>query len=333
MTTNQDQLLFGATVTKVVSAAAELNLADLLEDGPRSSADLAKMLDADQQSLRRLLRALAGLGLTQQTDTDQFELTEAGGCLRSTTDDSIQALSAMLWDKASWLSWGELVTAIRTGVPGWLQAHGMFWIDYYTSHPKASATFNKAMSQHSRAAAPGLVDAIRPQRFNTILDVGGGDGTLIAELLTAQPTLQGIVFDLSSGLEDAATTLEARAVADRCRLEPGNFFDEVPKGADAYLLKQILHDWDDAAALQILRNCRAAMPPTAHLLILERMLPELASPKDVPTLLVDIHMLVVTGGRERTEAEFRSLLSQAGFTLTAVSDAIPPYDYRVIEAT
>jgi hypothetical protein len=238
----------------------------------------------------------------------------------------------MLWGKESWVSWGELVAAIRTGEAGWSQAYGMSWIDFYSRHQEASTTFNKAMAQHSRDAAPGLIEAIRPARFGTVLDVGGGDGTLIAEMLHAEPALHGIVFDLPSGLDEAAATLEARGVIDRCRLYPGDFFEAIPHDADAYLLKQILHDWDDDAAVRILSNCRAAMSPAARLLILERMLPEVVGPADMPTLLIDMHMLVVTGGRERTEEEFRGLLDKAGFTMTAVSKALPPYDYRVIEA-
>jgi hypothetical protein len=330
--TTRDELLFGATVTKVVSAAAELDLADLLADGPRSSVDLAARTGTDRRSLYRLLRALAGLGIAQHTGSDQFTLTELGESLRSDADDSIHALATMLWGKESWVSWGELVAAIRTGETGWSQAYGMSWIDFYSRHQEASATFNKAMAQHSRDAAPGLVEAVRPTRFDSIVDVGGGDGTLMAELLHAEPALRGIVFDLPSGLDDAVATLTARGVLDRCRVEPGDFFEAVPGQADAYLLKQILHDWDDDAAIRILANCRAAMAPGARLLILERMLPEMVGPADMPTLLIDVHMLVVTGGRERTAAEFEDLLGRAGFTLTEVGKALPPYDYHVIEA-
>ncbi|TDD29781.1 methyltransferase [Kribbella turkmenica] len=330
--TIRDELLFGATVTKVVTAAAELNLADRLADGPRSSADLSRQTATDHKSLYRLLRTLAGLGFVQQSDTDEFKLTEAGESLRSDTDDSIHALATMLWGKEAWVSWGELVAAVRTGEAGWSQAHGMSWIDFYSRHPEASATFNKAMSHHSRDAAPGLVEAVRPARFDSIVDVGGGDGTLMAELLHVEPTLQGIVFDLPSGLDDAAATLTARGVADRCHLQPGDFFDAVPADADAYLLKQILHDWDDDAAVQILTSCRTAMASDARLLILERMLSEVVGREDTPTLLIDMHMLVVTGGRERTEAEFRHLLGRAGLTMTEVSKALPPYGYHLIEA-
>jgi O-methyltransferase domain/Dimerisation domain len=330
--TTTDELLFGATVTKVVTAAAELNLADLLARGPQSSADLAQHTNTDQPSLYRLLRTLAGLGLVQQTDPDRFELTERGASLRSDTDDSIHALATMLWGKEAWVSWGELVAAVRTGEAGWSQAYGMSWIDFYARHQEASVTFNKAMAQHSRDAAPGLIEAIRPARFGTVLDVGGGDGTLIAAMLHAEPTLHGIVFDLPSGLDEAAANVDARGVLDRCRLYPGDFFEAIPHDADAYLLKQILHDWDDDAAVRILSNCRAAMSPGARLLILERMLPEVVGPEDMPTLLIDMHMLVVTGGRERTEEEFRGLLAKAGLTMTTVSKALPPYDYHVIEA-
>ena len=165
------------------------------------------------------------------------------------------------------------------------------------------------------------------------MDVGGGDGTLIAEALRAHPALNGVVFDLPAGLAQARANLEAAGLAERCRLESGDFFESVPAGADAYLLKQVLHDWDDKRARAILCAVRRAMTRDSRLLLAERMLPVEIDAAAVPTLLVDVLMMVVTGGRERTEAEFAALLADAGFEPTRISDALPPFDYRIIEGT
>jgi hypothetical protein len=188
------------------------------------------------------------------------------------------------------------------------------------------------MGEHTRTAAPGLVAAAGLERFGTVLDAGGGDGTLLAAVLREHPKLQGMLFDLPAGLAEAEATLEAAGVADRCRIFAGDLFVSVPAGADAYLLKQVLHDWDDAHAAAILRRVRAAMADDARLLILERMLPERPGAEDLPTLLVDLVMLTVNGGRERTERDFRALAEAAALELTAISDAIAPFGYRVIEA-
>ncbi|MGH9210195.1 MAG: methyltransferase [Acidimicrobiales bacterium] len=239
----------------------------------------------------------------------------------------------MLCGPENWRSWGELVPSVRTGDAGWDRAHGMTWIEFYDRHPEESATFNRAMAEHTRDASPGLVAGSDLARFGTVMDVGGGDGTLIAEALRAYPDLEGIVFDLPSGVTSAPATLEAAGVADRGRVVTGDFFAAVPTGADAYLAKQVLHDWDDERATAILRNLRAAVAPGGRVLILERMLPEVVTPRDAPTLLVDVLMMVVTGGRERTEQDFQRLFDAAAFELASIGEPLPPFDYRVIEAT
>jgi hypothetical protein len=208
-----------------------------------------------------------------------------------------------------WRSWDELVASVRTGETGWERAHGMPLYQLYERLPEQSATFNAAMAQQTRAVAPAIIAAYDFSRFGTVVDV--------------------------AGLAGAAGTLTAAGVADRCQVVPGDFFASVPGGADAYAMKQILHNWDDERAIAVLRNCREAMAPTARLVVLERVLPELVSVDDRQSeaLLLDIQMLVVAGGRERTEQEFRSLLDAAGITLTALTEPLPPHGYRVIEGT
>jgi O-methyltransferase domain/Dimerisation domain len=318
------EFLFGEMVAKIIYAAAELRLADLLGEGPRTCAELAERTSTRQESLRRLLRALAGLRIVTQTDADRFELGELGGPLRADAPDSQRSLVTMRCGPEVWRSWDQLLPCLQSGTPGWELAHGMSWVDFYARNPERSANFNRAMAEHTRDAAPGIVSAAELGRFHTVVDLGGGDGTLMAEALSAHPHLQGVVFDLPSGLDSAIVT-------ERCRVVAGNFFDSVPEGADAYLLKQVLHDWGDEACIDILRTVRAAASPKARVLIVDRLLPELVSAADTQTLLVDVLMMLVTGGRERTQAEFRALLDTAGFELTRVSEAIPPFDYRVIE--
>jgi hypothetical protein len=325
------EMAVGSVSAQVVHAAAELGIADLLADGPRTSAQLGERVAAHEPSLRRLLLALAGLGILEQIEGDRFALTDSGRSLRSAGPDSQRAFVRMLCGPEMLRSWTELVPAVRDGAPAWERAHGMPVFEYYGRHPESAAIFNAAMADHTRAAAPAIVAAGRFSRFRTLVDVGGGDGTLVAEILRAEPGLEAIVFDLPEGLEAAPATLAAAGAADRCRVQAGDFFAAVPAGADAYVLKQILHDWDDERAVAILRSCRAAMAPSARLLVVERVLSEPVTPADAPSLLADLVMLAVTGGRERTEREFRALLGAAGMSVTSVTEPLP-LGYRLIEA-
>jgi hypothetical protein len=323
------ELVFAGMAARVVYAAAELGLPDRLAAGPLAPHELAPETHAP--SLRRLLRALAGLGVVAQSEGERFELTELGRTLRPGDPASIHALVRMLCCPDASQSWDELVPSIETGGTGWERAHGATWIEHYERDPAQGAIFNRAMAEHTRDAAPGIIFGADLGRFRTILDLGGGDGALMAEILGAHERAQGVLCDLPSALADAPGTLAAAGVADRCRVIPADFFVEVPDGADAYVLKQIVHDWNDERATAILRNCRAAMAPDSRLLLVERVLPERLRPEDAPALLVDVLMLVTTGGRERTEPEFRRLLDDAGFALARLSDPLP-FGYRVIEA-
>jgi hypothetical protein len=238
----------------------------------------------------------------------------------------------MLSGDETWRAWGELTPAVRTGETAFLRAHGMPVFECYGRHPAAGATFSAAMAEHTRDAAPGIVAAAGLGRFRTLVDVGGGNGTLVAEALRAHPALRGVVFDLPAALTSAPAALAAAGVADRARTQSGDAFWWAPAGADAYLLKQVLHDWEDDAATTILRRCREAMAPDGTILVVERALPEIVTEDDAQTLLIDVLMMAVTGGRERTEGGFRRLFEAAGLQLAAVGDAIPPFGYRVIEA-
>jgi O-methyltransferase domain/Dimerisation domain len=317
------EIVIAPIPAQIIHAAVELRIADRLADGPRSAAQLADAAEAHEPSLRRLLLALTGLGIVAQLESDRFELTETGRPLIDGAPDSMRALFRLLCGPEKLRAWEALVPSVRTGHSAWELAHGMPVFEYYGKHPELAAIFNAAMAEHTRDAAPAIVAAGDFSRFRSVVDVGGGDGTLMTAILEAEPDLEGVVFDVPEALGEPT---------DRCRFVAGDFFASVPVGADAYLLKQVLHDWPDEPATAILRSCRAAMRPDSRLLILDRMLSDRVGPDDLQPLLVDVLMMVATGGRERTEREFRDLLAAADLELLSVSEALSPFDYRVIEA-
>lgn len=314
------QLVFGMMAAKSVAAAIEVGVVDLLADGARTDGQLVQAAGVHGPSVRRLLRTLIGAGIVASPAPGQFELTDLGRLLLPGVPGSMRAFVQTRCAAEFWQSWGSLPASIRTGTTAWELAHGVPWLEYYASRPDQWATFNRHMSQHTRDAAPAIVAAGDFARFQSIVDVGGGDGTLIAEILKAYPALRGVVFDLPG------------VGSDRADFVAGDFFESVPAGADAYLMKFILHDWDDDRAVAILTNCRAAMAPGGRVLIVERVLPEKVSEADLLDLLSDMLMLVATGGVERAEAEYRALLAAADLTLVSVSEPLPPFGYRLIEA-
>lgn len=323
-------LVFGYMPAQMLHAAAELRLADALGDGPRSSAELAEETGTHAPSLYRLLRGLTGLGVVDQKDRDLFALTEEGRRLRSGDPESIRALILLFCGPDVWRSWGDMVETVRTGEYAWERATGRTPFEFFEANEELSATFNEAMAEHTRSVAPGIVRAHDFGRYGTVADLGGGDGTLLAAILRAEPGVRGVLVDLPSGLRAAPRTL--RDLADRAEIVPGDFFAFVPAGADAYVLKSVIHDWDDEKAAAILRNCRAAMGPGARVLLLEQVMPELVAPEAARIVRNDLNMLVATGGRERTEAEFRDLLEGAGFTDVSLTGPLEPAAYHVIEA-
>lgn len=323
-------LAFGYMPAQIVHVAAELGLADALADGPRSSEDLAKETGAHAPSLHRLLRGLAALGAVEQRERDLFELTAEGQRLRTDAPDSIRALVRLFCGPDVWRSWGDMTETVRTGEHAWKRVTGRTSFESFESDPELSATFNRAMAEHTRAVAPGFVEAHDFSRYGTVADLGGGDGTLLAAILREHGGLRGLLFDLPAGLAAAAGTLGD--AAGRVEIVPGDFFDSVPGGADAYVLKSVLHDWNDEKAAAILRNVRRAMRPDARLLILEQVMPEIVTPEAAGIVRNDLNMLVATGGCERTEAGFRDLLAAAGFTGVSFTGPLPPSAYCVIEA-
>ncbi len=307
------QMITGCLLTQLVYVVAKIGVADRLAAGPSTASDLAAAANVHPQALYRVLRALASLGIFAEDSEGRFSLTEAARPLRSDAPDSMQAF-ALLWGEVLWPSCGGLLHSLRTGQPAFEHLHGMGVFEYLQQHPQSAEIFDRAMTNLTRRHAPPVVAAYDFASLGTVVDVGGGQGTLLAVVLRAHPKLKGVLYDRAEVLPSARRTLAGEGVLERCELVRGNFFTSVPGGGDAYLLKDILHDWDDARAVAILRNCARAMSPPARLLVVERSLPEgnIAG----PAKLVDITMLAVTGGRERSEQEYADLFRQAGLRLT-----------------
>ncbi|WP_028934394.1 methyltransferase [Pseudonocardia spinosispora] len=328
------QLVFGQMAGQVVATAADLGLADLIGDGERSGTELAGKIDADPGAVTRLLRALAALGLLTETTPDSFALTGMGTLLRSDGPDSLLEFVRMFSDPAMLAAWRELGSAVRTGHTTFDQVFGVSFFDHLAANPELSARFNTSMRQATQLVASALPASYHFGRFHTVLDIGGGDGTLLTAVLGAHPGLRGVVYDTASGLAQAGATFQQTGLADRCTTTTGDFFTSVPGGADLYLIKSIVHDWNDDQVNTILGHCRRVIPDNGRLLIIEPVLPEKVDGSVRPGLyLSDLNMLVNVGGRERTLVDFDLLCARAGFTLSDLRLLPGPSGFSLIEAT
>jgi orsellinic acid C2-O-methyltransferase len=327
------QLIFGFFPSAVLSVAARLRIPDLVADGARSSEELAEATSTHAPSLYRLLRALAYLGILEETEPRRFGLTDLGELLRSDVPDSMWATTLLFCGEGVWRSWGDLMAGVQTGKPSFDRGIGLDPFAEFAENPEASKHFNLAMSEGTRQEAPGIVASYDFSRFRALVDVGGGDGTLLAAILAATPGLQGVLFDTAPGLAEARDRLGAAGVEDRCEVVDGDFFESVPEGADAYIMKSVIHDWDDERCVTILENCRRAMKAGGKVLIVEPVLPPVVKPSfaRLGVVMSDLNMLLNTGGRERTEDEFAALLRTAGLELANVFRVPKPSVMSVIE--
>jgi O-methyltransferase/methyltransferase family protein len=308
------RLVNGYQVTQAIHVAATLGIADLLREGPHTSAELADQTETHAPSLHRVLRALAAVGVLHEGNDGRFALTEIGECLRSDAPEPVGGWAAYVGLPSHFAAWANLLHAVRTGESAFRSAHGdtTVW-EYRARHPEDGAIFDWAMTDITQRANRHLLEAHDFARFGSVVDVGGGHGALVAALLSAHPQMRGVVFDQPHVVAGARAVLEAAGVADRCEVVGGSFFDAIPAGADAYVLKAILHDWDDEDAVRILRSCREAIAADGALLVVER---ELGAPNENPDgKLSDLNMMVGPGGLERTRDEFADLLAAGGFAL------------------
>lgn len=304
------RLLGGFRVTQLLRVAAELGLADLLAAGPQSIGELARRVGAQPDALHRVMRTLASHGVFVETEPRTFGPTPMSDSLRLDAPESLHAIAISYGQPWWWTSFGRLVDAVRTGRVAFELEYGEPLFEWLAHEPQAAAIFNANMSAMTQAEAKEIAGAYPFDDFGVFMDLGGGNGTLASALLARWPHLKGIVLDQLRAIEAA----RGRGLqSERCTLIEGDFFSDIPGGADLYVLKDILHDWTDEQCVEILRRCRAAMMPAARLLVVERLMPPGNEPATVKH--VDITMLVMTGGRERTLEEYSTLLQRASFGL------------------
>jgi len=329
------QLVFGFFPSAVLSVAARLRIPDLVAGGPRSSDELAEATSTHAPSLYRLLRALAYLGILEETEPGRFGLTEMGALLRSDVPDSMWATTQLFCGEHVWRAWGDLMAGVETGRPSHERGIVAEPFVEFGDNPEGARNFNQAMSEGTRREAPGIIASYDFTQFSTLVDVGGGDGSLLGEIVSATPGLRGVLFDTAAGSAQAPERLGDAGVDDRCEIVVGDFFESVPDGADAYIMKSVIHDWDDDQCATILSNCRRAMEADAKVLVVEPALPATVKPSFalLGVIMSDLNMLMNTGGKERTEEEFASLLRVSGFEPTGVTRLPKPSTLSVIEGT
>ena len=313
-------LATGYFTARAIYVAATLGIADLLDGRVRDADDLARETATHAPTLYRFLRALAAAGVLEHTAEDRFALTTIGATLRTRAPDSTRPGVMMFHHPMFWRSWEELLYSVRTGRPALDQVFGKPVFEYLATTPDAAAAYDGGMTGFNKTIIPAIVKACDFARFESIVDVAGGHGSLLAAILEAAPRARGVLVDLAHVTEVARRNLAERGLAERAEVVTGNMFESVPAGGEAYVLKWILHDWDDAACVAILKNVRAAIGPEGRLLIVDRVLPERteASVAMRTAMMADLLMLIHLTGRERTEREFRALLEASGFRLARV---------------
>jgi SAM-dependent methyltransferase len=308
-------MIMGFRLTQMLYVAAKLNLADHLAATPQSAEQLAIMAGADRASLRRLMRALTSVGIFTET-AGVFGLTAAGQLLRRDVVGSLKGVAELYGEEWLWSVYGRTLRSVQEGHAVFAQVHGMPLYEFLETHPEPALQFQAAMGAFSRLDARAIAEAYDFPNNAVVVDVGGGNGTSLAVLLTAYPSLYGVLFDQPTVVAESERVFADAGVAARASWVGGDFFSDLPSTGDLYLLKSVLHNWDDDDALRILHCCRRAMTPGARLLVAERIVPADAAPSEAT--LFDVNMLVVVGGRERTNAEYRQLLEASGFTLVRV---------------
>lgn len=315
------QILLGSLASQTLYVAAKLAIADLLVDGPKHVYELATLADADAPALYRVLRALASLGIFEERDNKVFALTPTAELLRSGVPNSLRDVAIFWGEDWHWDVWGKILHSVRTGKSAWSEIHGDEVFEYFARNKEAGQIFDRAMTSFSSVATKAVLEAYDFSDIETLVDIAGGQGRLLNGVLEQYPSMRGVLFDLPHVIKNAQRS-------DRCEYVTGDFFVSVPTGADAYIMKHIIHDWDDNRALTILKNIRRAMNPGGRVLVVESVIAD-GNGQDFGKLL-DIEMLVSPGGKERTAAEYEELFRRAGLRLTRIVPTKSPYS--VIEA-
>lgn len=322
------QIAQGFMVAKALQTAAELGIADLVAPAPCTTEELAQATSTDAPSLLRLLRALASRGIFRQDESGRFENTPLSEALRSDAPMSARDYVIYAPHDGNVLAWTRLKSVVRTGEASFAAANGADVWGYFEQHPDVEERFNRATTALSAGSNRLVVEAYDFSPFTTIVDVGGGQGALLAAILGQNPAARGILFDLPAAADGARRYLASQGLDSRTEVVTGSIFESIPAGCDAYILKNVLHDWSDEKAVLILERCRAAIPGHGKLIIADAVMTPGNEPH--PSKWFDLHMMVALGGRERTEEEFRALLARAGFTLTSARPL--PAPIGIVEA-
>ncbi len=322
------QMITGYWISQAVGTAARLGISDQLADGPKKSSEVAEAIGADPVNLFRLMRMLASIGVFTMDQQERFGLTPLGDTLRSGVPGSVRDFAVAETTPGHWLPWGKMYEAIKTGKPMCKPTLGVELFDWYSKNPEEGEYFNGAMGNLSAAVSAEVTRVYDFSTVQKVVDVGGSHGILLAAILKANPHARGLLFDLPHVTATASESLNSQGIGERCEVVTGNFFENVPPGADLHVLKQIIHDWSDSECTTILRNCHQALQPNGKLLLVEMVVPPDNSPSMAQPM--DLNMLVLCPGRERTEAEYRTLLAAGGFKLERVMPTHSPFS--VIEA-
>jgi hypothetical protein len=307
------KFIVGKWISKPIYVAAELGIADLLAEGPKSIEALAEMSQTHAPTLYRVMRALASVGIFFETVAEQFGLTPMAKCLKTGAMRSIALMFNSDWND---MAWAHFLDSVKTGDTAFSKAHGMPVSDWLEKNPQAAEVFNEANAIKAATSHRAITDVYDFSGIKTLTDVGGGIGALMAEILISNPLMKGIVADIPSVVQEAQKKIKARGIEGRCEAVECDFFKEIPTGGDACLLSHILHDWSDDQCAIILQNCYNALNPKSKLLVVEMIVPSGNEPSVAK--LLDLEMLVITGGRERTEPEFKDLLESSGFSLSRI---------------
>lgn len=321
------EMLFSPWISISLAAAAKFGVADQLESGPKTTEELAAALKVHEESLYRVLRALASVGVFHEGENRTFSQTPLSEVLRTNAKPSVRFAAATLLDNWHWGNLGGICSTLENGRSAAENLHGMGIFEYLAAHPKEAAGFNKCMTNLSSGEGPAIAASYDFSRFKHIVDVGGGAGGMLAAILDSTPELRGTLFDQPSVLEQAKSDGLLDAFGGRADMVGGDFFESVPADADAYIMKHIIHDWDDELATKILGNCRRAMKQGGTLLVVDRVIGPPNAPD--PKKFFDVAMMLMPGGRERTELEWNQLFAKAGFRLTRIAPL--PIPQSVIE--
>lgn len=317
------QMLFGALMQRSICVAAKLGIADLLAERPQTVTELAAKTETHGPSLYRVLRTLASAGIFAETANQKFELTPVAALLRSDTPTSMRDFVIMMDEHWIWSAWGELMYSVKTGGVAHEKVQGMSSFEYFAQNAEAGEIFNHAMTNLSRTVIPAIAEAYNFSDMDKLVDIAGGHGLLLAGILKMNPEARGVLFDLPYVVGGAVEFLDKEGVRNRVELASGDFFESVPAGGDAYIMKHIIHDWDDEHSIKILQNIRAAINEKGKVLIIEMVVPEGNEPS--PSKALDLLMLVMEGGKERTAREYSMLLETSGFRLTKIVPTKSPY--------